>query len=42
LQTGQSVHQVAVSPHRDGVAIAPKLSGDLEVAGMVLGGSPKN
>jgi hypothetical protein len=42
LQAGQSALQVAVSPHRDGVAIATKLSGDLEIAGMVIGGSPKN
>jgi hypothetical protein len=42
LQTGQSVLQVSVSPHGDGVAIATKLSGDLEIAGMVIGGSPKN
>jgi IS5 family transposase len=34
--------QVTVSPHRDGVAITPKLSGDLEVAGMVLGGGTEN
>jgi len=42
LQTSQSVLQVAVSPYRDGAAIAPKLSGDLEVAGMIRGGGPEN
>src|SRR5271157_1167518 len=42
LKTGQSVLQVAVSPHRDGVSIAPKLSGDLKVARMVLRSGPEN
>jgi hypothetical protein len=41
LKASQSHLQEAASPYRDGVAVALKLGGDLEVAGMVFGGGPQ-
>jgi hypothetical protein len=36
------VSQIAVSPRRDGVAIAVELRGDLEVGGTIFVGSSKD
>src|SRR5262249_26511349 len=42
LKPLQTVSQIAVSPGRDGVAIAVELSGDLEVGGLIFVGGSKD
>jgi hypothetical protein len=42
LETGQSLREVAIAPHRDGVAITVELGSDLKVGGMVPVGGSKN
>src|ERR1039457_359901 len=42
LETGQSLQDVTVAPHRDGVAITVEFGSDLKVGRMVLVGGSKN